>query len=119
MEKLYNGENNTLCKKLPSVSRKTFYGLADAVDTLTGGTSKYYHNIFIIESLLELRIIRRFIERNLTIMNVYDCFYYVSSEMSTEDIEKIITEEAIRLYDDIIDVLNYQDEHSQDKTTYF
>ena len=36
-------------------------------------------------------------------MNVYDCFYYNSSEISAEAVKETITEEAFKLYDDLFE----------------
>jgi hypothetical protein len=54
------------------------------------GSKNYLYNIFFIESLAELRVIKELIKNGIDFKNIYDCFYY---KPSTSDlvVKKIVT----------------------------
>lgn len=43
---------------------------------MIGGSLPYIGNIFLYESLFELRIIKQCLDHGIEVKNVYDCFYY-------------------------------------------
>lgn len=62
------------------------------------GTGPYIYNIFLLESYVEIRILLRFKKLGLDIKNVYDCFYYKSSQITNDEVVKIICDEMHNLY---------------------
>ncbi len=83
---------------LPNISKETFYNILDKCEKLTGGVKEYYHNIFELESIIELRSVKRIAKQNNTVRNIYDCFYFKPEEITQEEVKKIVKEEAAKLY---------------------
>lgn len=57
-----------------------------------GAVEPYQGNVFLYESLWELTAIRKMLEKGLSVRNVYDCFYFKSTETTLSDVKEIITE---------------------------
>ena len=83
--------------RTPIVTEEVFSKIYDIVQEETGGSKDFRGNIFAIESLLELRVIHRVLDLGFDIQNVYDCFYFRTSQISEEELKEIITEEAYKL----------------------
>lgn len=76
--------------ELPLLDEKTWYELYDFIDVQLGCPANFERAIFYIESYIELYIILNFTKRGILIENVYDCFYFKTSQISLEDFKKDI-----------------------------
>lgn len=99
--------------KLPLLSEKTFRLIYQKTEELIGDKSRFIHNIFIIESFVELYIIWRFIEQGISVENVYDCFYFKSCQIDENKAKQFINKYAI----EAIKQFNHIDESYHNDTT--
>lgn len=60
---------------------------------MIGGSLPYIGNIFLYESLFELRIIKQCLDLGVEIKNVYDCFYFRPEDEDT--VFKVINDVAM------------------------
>ena len=73
---------------------ETIASLYNDAQKLMGGSKPYQTTIFLYESLLELRVMHEMIDRGYDVRNVYDCFYFKSSQTTVEEVKQIITDEV-------------------------
>ncbi len=96
----------------PRLSDDVLLQINQDVEEMIGKTAPYYYNIFLIESIIEMRVIRRFLEKGKKIRNVYDCFYYSLEEYPNEEngdtnkeVIEIINSSAISVYRELNEYL--------------
>ncbi len=73
-----------------------------------GNLKKYRYTVFYYESLLECRVIAEMLCRGYGIKNVYDCFYFKSTDTTVNEVKNIITEKAKELYEQYVLMQNYK-----------
>ena len=88
-------------KALPIMSETVFKKLYDNCQKLIGGSEKYVYTIFYIESLIECRVIYQMLRKRYEVRNVYDCFYFKSSQTTETEIKQIVTNCAIEVYKEL------------------
>ena len=81
------------------LSKDVFMKFYDNCQMIVGGTSQHRNNIFIKESLLELRVLEKLKKMNISFHNVYDCFYFKTSEITEREMKKLINNTAEELKD--------------------
>lgn len=91
------------------IEKNRYWELYNECQEVVGGTAKYVTSIFIYESYLELSVLTEMKKRNLSYRNVFDCFYFKTSEISVEEVKAIINEKAQDLYQ------QYHQSHKQNK----
>ena len=84
--------------KLPSlfdkllIKERDFNSLYDECQKAVGGTEKHRTDIFIVESLFEMGVMVELKNRGIEVKNVFDCFYFKSTQTSIEEVKEITTE---------------------------
>jgi hypothetical protein len=79
---------------VPDFDEQTFNRLYDIVQDSTGGTIEFRNNIFFIETCIEAKTIIRLKKLGIQVKNVYDCFFWKSSQMDEDFLKSIIIDEA-------------------------
>lgn len=88
-------------KNYPYLSESEYTRLYSDIVDLVGPFEDYFAGIFLYESLLELKVIRKMIERGYKVGNAYDCFFFDLNEVSEEEVKQIITESAYEMYKEV------------------
>ena len=78
----------------PLIQKNDFCNKYNQLQDLIGGSKEYQDKIFLIESYWELKVLQEMIARGYDVRNVYDCFYFKSSQTTVEEVKAII-EKAI------------------------
>lgn len=108
-KKSYSWYKNALKKRdtigLDLVSEQTYNDIYDAFWRLIGAEERQEmknlrYVIFILESILELRVINELCKRGIEYRNVYDCFYFKSNQISELTLDEIVTDKMQTLYKD-------------------
>jgi hypothetical protein len=98
---------------LPKVTESTYSGIyssyqlliSDSKDKMNHnkptGSGPYLYNIFVIESLAELMIMNQLMLKGVAIKNVFDCFYYKTSQINEFEVKNVITGVMKELYTEL------------------
>ena len=74
---------------------RLFNDVRDTIGDVYGGA------IFIYESILIYKVLRRLVERGSKVGTAYDCIYFESNKVSEKEIKEIINESAYEMLKDI------------------
>ena len=78
----------------PKIDEETFEQMYYDFQYLVGGTSTFRYNIFLYESLVELKVIYKLEQLNprIKLANVYDCFFWDTKQISEKTVKRLIVE---------------------------
>ena len=95
--KEYIDKNKKIDKRLPKIDKFTYIHIWNKVHDIIGTNwdKRLDRVIFILESLIELRIVHRLKKLNCDVKNIFDCFYIKRNQISLEELKNIISEEII------------------------
>ena len=62
----------------------------------------YKDNIFLYESLLEIEILKEFVDNGLLVSNVHDCFWFDNNQITEEKVKSKINQQTICLLNEMI-----------------
>jgi hypothetical protein len=65
------------------------------------GSGPYLYNIFVIESLAELRVINQLLEQDVAVKNVFDCFYFKTSQTNVFEVKNVVSRVMKDLFIDL------------------
>lgn len=86
---------------LPVMDYEEFKKIYRAMRRIIGPFTQYKRNIFLIESYIELSVVKEMLSNGYSVANVFDCFYYSSKEITEEELKEIITKQANKFIRDL------------------
>lgn len=106
MAKAWSDYNHSFdIKEETKVTKEGFETLYTNLYNEIGNNERFRHSIFMYESLLEVMVINRLHDMGCDVENVFDCFYFKSSQTSEDEVKKIVCEsmkEIVDFYKEII-----------------
>lgn len=89
---VYDHKTHEKRPPLPKIDEATFKAIYMVSREQCGDISKYSASIFLLESVLECKMIKKMKSQHYDIRNVYDCFYFKSSQLNIEKFKAELNE---------------------------
>ena len=99
-ERAVNGSESLL----PELSKEEFFQMYENYLKITKNEENnfYKDNIFLYESLLEIEVLKEFVDNGFLVSNVYDCFWFDNNQITEEKVKSKINQQTICLLNEMI-----------------
>lgn len=79
------------------IESQTAINVQKTMEGLIGPYKSFRYNIFLLETLIELRILNKLLGITKNIRNVFDCFYFDTKSISVNEVKNLVIEEFKKL----------------------
>jgi hypothetical protein len=84
------------------IESQTAINVQKTMEGLIGPYKSFRYNIFLLETLIELRVLNKLLGITKNIRNVFDCFYFDTKSISVNEVKNLVIEEFKKLIPEFI-----------------